>query len=200
MFVKLSGRCVVVVGGGRVAESKIESLLPTGSRIRVAAPRVTDTIARWAAEGKIQVCAKTFEPSDLTGAFLVIAATTAAGVNQEVFREAEARGILCNAVDDPERCHFYYPAVVRRGGLQIAISTSGLSPALAQRLRREMESQFGAEYEGWVAWLGAMRGILRAQNSDPENTKERLHSLASKETFDWFCSQTEGKKLSRGHP
>lgn len=197
MFVKLSGRLAVVVGGGRLAETKIHSLLPTGSRVRVVAPRVTNAISEWVAAGKIEWLAKAFKPEDLAGAFLVIAATAAAGVNQELFREADARGILCNAVDDPERCHFYYPSVVRRGALQIAISTNGLSPSLAQRLRRELEAQFGPEYDAWLAWLGAMRRIVRARRDDPQEARELLHFLASKETFDWFRTQTQEKKFSR---
>ena len=199
MFVKLRGRLAVVVGGGRLADSKIGNLLSAGARIRIVAPQVKNTISGLVAAGKVELRTKTFEPEDLAGAFLAITATGVPGVNQEVFREAEARGILCNAVDDPERCHFYYPAVVRRGALQIAISTNGLSPALAQRLRRELESQFGPEYEAWLAWLGSVRNILRAQSAATEDTRETLHFLASKEIFDWFQSRLRVKKLSRSH-
>ena len=95
-----------------------------------------------------------FEESDVENCFLVVSATNDVEVNEAVYRQAEARGVLCNAVDDPDRCDFFYPAVVRRGPLQIAISTAGYSPALAQRLRRELEDQFGPEYSGWVEQLG----------------------------------------------
>jgi precorrin-2 dehydrogenase/sirohydrochlorin ferrochelatase len=134
----------------------------------------------------------------LSSAYLVVAATSAIEVNHEVFREAEARGILCNAVDDPDYCHFYYPSVVRRGTLQIAISTEGLSPALAQRLRRELEAQFGPEYEPWVNWLGAARRFLRARNDDPEQTRQLLHQLASREMFDKFLQETERANSNGG--
>jgi precorrin-2 dehydrogenase / sirohydrochlorin ferrochelatase len=93
-------------------------------------------------------------------------------------------------VDDPDYCHFYYPSVVRRGALQIAISTEGLSPALSQRLRRELEVQFGPEYEPWLNWLGAARKFLRAKNDDPQETRQLLHQLASREMFDKFLQET----------
>jgi precorrin-2 dehydrogenase / sirohydrochlorin ferrochelatase len=186
MFVKLRDRLCVVVGGGDVAEAKIPSLLEAGAKVRVIAPEVTEAISAWAKDGRLDWASRKFGPGDLSGAFVVIAATSALGVNQDVFHEADAQGILCNAVDDPERCHFYYPAVVRRGPLQIAISTAGFSPALAQRLRRELEAQFGPEYETWLEWLGAVRSALRADSDDPEGTRKILHVLASNEMFEHF--------------
>jgi precorrin-2 dehydrogenase / sirohydrochlorin ferrochelatase len=190
MFVKLRDRLCVVVGGGQIAETKIPGLLAAEAKVRVIAPEVTESLAAQAREGQIEWVGKTFETQDLSGAYLVVAATSAIEVNHEIFREAEARGILCNAVDDPDYCHFYYPSVVRRGALQIAISTEGLSPALAQRLRRELEIQFGPEYEPWVHWLGAARRFLRAKNEDPEETRRLLHQLASREMFDKYLDET----------
>jgi len=186
MFVKLRDRLCVVVGGGDVAEAKIPGLLEAGAKVRVIAPEVTEAISAWAKDGRLDWAPRKFGPGDLSGAFVVIAATSVLGVNQDVFHEADAQGILCNAVDDPERCHFYYPAVVRRGPLQIAISTAGFSPALAQRLRRELEGQFGPEYETWLEWLGAVRSALRADSDDPEGTQKILHVLASNEMFEQF--------------
>jgi siroheme synthase-like protein len=134
----------------------------------------------------------------LNGAFLAIAATSAPGVNETVFRDAEARGILCNAVDDIEHCHFYYGAVVQRGDLQIAISTNGKSPALAQRLRRELETEFGPEYEVWLQWLGAAREALRANDPSSETTKKLLHELASRPMFEEFLRQATRQPGHRG--
>ncbi|MGA7854758.1 MAG: bifunctional precorrin-2 dehydrogenase/sirohydrochlorin ferrochelatase [Candidatus Acidiferrales bacterium] len=190
MFVKLRDRLCVVVGGGQIAEAKIPGLLAAEAKIRIIAPEVTDSLAARAREGRIEWLRKRFEPGDLAGAYLVVAATSDVEVNHEVFREAEALGILCNAVDDPDYCHFYYPSVVRRGALQIAISTEGLSPALAQRLRRELEAQFGPEYEPWLNWLGAARRFLRAKKEDPEGTRQLLHQLASPEMFTRFLRDT----------
>jgi uroporphyrin-III C-methyltransferase/precorrin-2 dehydrogenase/sirohydrochlorin ferrochelatase len=186
IFVRLEGRLVVVIGGGSVAEGKIPSVLSAGARVRLVAPSVTPQIAEWVRLGKIDWLPKEFEAADLNGAFLVIAATSAPGVNEAVFREAEARGLLCNAVDDIEHCHFYYGAVVQRGDLQIAISTNGNSPALAQRLRKELELELGPEYEVWVQWLGAAREALRARGPSSETTKKLLHVLASRPMFEEF--------------
>src|ERR1700682_973598 len=158
IFVKLRDRLIVVVAGGAVAEGKIEGLFAAEARVRVVAPQVTPVIAQWIGQRKVEWRATTFAPADLDGAYLVIAATSAPGVNEAVFGEADARGILCNAVDDIEHCHFYYGSVVQRGDLQIAISTNGKSPALAQRLRLQLEKQFGSEYGLWLEWLGGPRG------------------------------------------
>src|SRR5271155_1140679 len=191
---KLRGRLCVVVGGGGIAESKIQSLLAAEAHVVVIAPEVTESVAGWVRAGQIEWQARALAAEDLCGAFLVVAATSSAQVNHEVFQLCEAEGILCNVVDDPEYCHFYYPAVVRRGALQIAISTEGQSPALAQRLRRELEAQFGPEYESWLEWLGAARKFLRGEGKDPEETKRLLHKLASEEMFEKFLREGESDK------
>jgi len=198
IFVKLEGRLVVLVGGGAVAEGKIPGLLSGEARVRVIAPAVTPKIAEWVRFAKIDWLPKSFDPADLQNAFLVISATSAPGVNEAVFLEAESRRILCNAVDDIEHCHFYYGAVVQRGDLQIAISTNGKSPALAQRLRQELEAQFGPEYETWLQWLGAARETLRSADPNPESAKTLLHQLASKPMFDLFVRQATRQPSDRG--
>jgi precorrin-2 dehydrogenase/sirohydrochlorin ferrochelatase len=198
IFVKLEGRLVVVIGGGSVAEAKIPSMLGAGARVRLIAPSITPQIAERVRLGRIDWLPKEFEAADLNGAFLVIAATSAPRVNEAVFREAEARGLLCNAVDDIEHCHFYYGAVVQRGDLQIAISTNGKSPALAQRLRKELELELGPEYEVWLEWLGAAREALRASGPSSESTKKLLHELASRPMFQEFLRQANRKPGPRG--
>jgi siroheme synthase-like protein len=198
IFVKLEGCLIVVIGGGTIAEGKIPSVLSARARIRLVAPSITPQIAEWVRFGKMDWLPKEFEAGDLDGAFLVIAATSAPGVNAAVFREAEKRGILCNAVDDIEHCHFYYGAVVQRGDLQIAISTNGKSPALAQRLRQELEVQFGPEYEAWLQWLGAAREALRAQGPNSDATKKLLHELASRPMFEEFVRQAVQRPGRRG--
>lgn len=116
--------------------------------------------------------------------FLVIGATSSVQVNDFVYREAQRREILCNIVDDPERCDFYYPSVVRRGDLQVAISTAGQSPALAQRLRREFEAQLAPVYAGWLDELGKIRKDLFARSIEPELRRTMLHSAASRKSFE----------------
>jgi precorrin-2 dehydrogenase len=198
IFVKLHGRLVVVVGGGTIAEGKIHGLFAAEPRVRIVAPEVTPVIAQWVAQGKVEWREKTFAAEDLDGAYLVIAATSAPGVNEAVFSEADARGILCNAVDDIEHCHFYYGSVVQRGDLQIAISTNGKSPALAQRLRLQLEKRFGPEYELWLAWLGAARDLLRAGEGTAESKKVLLHHLASEPMFERFLQEARKQRTGQG--
>jgi precorrin-2 dehydrogenase / sirohydrochlorin ferrochelatase len=178
MFVKLDGRRCLVVGAGTVAEAKIESLLAAGASVRVIAPKSTPRVREWARDGRVEWSAREFDVDDLSGVFLVIAATNSPLLHDEIYAEARRRGVLCNAVDEPQRCDFYFPAVVRRGELQIAISTGGLSPALAQRLRRELEQQFGPEWEEWVAQLGRTRDELKSIPMPPEQRKRLLHQYA----------------------
>jgi precorrin-2 dehydrogenase / sirohydrochlorin ferrochelatase len=198
MFVKLTGRRCVVVGGGPIAESKVESLLTSGAQVTIVSPTLTESLAEEAQHGSFAWKPRKFESSDLEGAFLVIAATSDEELNELIFREADRRGILCNAVDQPPRCHFYFPAVVRRGALQIAISTAGLSPSLAQRLRKDFEAEFGPEYEQWLAWLGRVRAALMQRGADFETRKRVLARLASREVFDRLRVATSRRTAQRG--
>ena len=184
MFMKLEGRSCLVVGAGTVGEPKISSLIAAGASIRVVALRATDAVAGWAEAGKITWEARAFNGADLDGVFMVIAATNSRELNAAIFEEARQRNILCNVVDDPEYCDFYYPAVVQRGDLQLAISTNGHSPALAQRIRRELEAEFGPEYGEWLAELGRIRKRLFASGIEPEKRRRLLHELASREAFE----------------
>jgi len=184
MFMKLEGRRCLVVGAGRVGEPKIGGLIDTGARIHVVALEATEAVHAWARAGKITLEIRPFIESDLEGAFLAVVATASRSLNESIYREAQRRRVLCNVVDVPEYCDFYYPAVVRRGDLQIAISTNGQSPSLAQKLRQQLERQFGPGYAQWVAELGETRRLVLASSLDPERKRELLHSLASREALD----------------
>jgi precorrin-2 dehydrogenase / sirohydrochlorin ferrochelatase len=184
MFLKLEGRPCLVVGAGKIGESKIRSLLIARAPVHVVAPWVTPAVASWERAGVLTWEAREFEPKDLDSIFLVIAATSSLDVNDLVYREAVRRQILCNVVDDPERCDFYYPAVVRRGALQVAISTEGNSPALAQKLRRDFEAQLPSVYAGWIAQLGQLRKKLFRRALDPARRRNLLHELANRTPFD----------------
>ena len=197
-FLKLTNRRVLVVGGGAIAAQKIPGLLEAGARVHVVSPKLSPALAEYVRNRRIDWSRKPFEPCDLDDAFLVIAATSLRDLNASVFAEADRRNILCNAVDDIDYCHFYYGSIVQRGDLQIAISTNGKSPALAQRLRRELEEQFGTEYESWLEWLGAAREALRAQSTDPEGTKRWLHTLASQPMFERFLQQANATDPTKG--
>lgn len=193
-FLKLAGRKCLVVGAGRVGQSKIEGLLATGAEITVVAPQARETVQAWAEAGKLIWLARGFESCDLDGVFLAVVATSLPELNHRIFEEAHRRGVLCNVVDDPAHCDFYYPAVVRRGALQIAISTDGKSPALAQRLRAELEQTFGPEYEAWIEELGHLRQGLFRQGMEPTERKRLLHELASRARLETFAGRFRDRK------
>jgi precorrin-2 dehydrogenase/sirohydrochlorin ferrochelatase len=184
IFLKLESRKCLVVGAGKIGESKIGSLVEAGAQVHVVAREASLLIAELADAGVITLEKRSFEANDLDDIFLVIAATSVTSLNQTIFEEAQARGVLCNAVDDPDRCDFYYGAVVKRGDLQIAISTAGNSPALAQRLRQQLEVQFGPEYGEWLEQLGSVRKQLFSSEIDPEVRRNLLHEIASQHAFE----------------
>ena len=184
MFLKLEGKQCLVVGAGKVGEPKIGGLLETGAHIRVVALDASAAVREWAREGKIDLELRAFSAEDLDGAFLAIVATNSRTLNERVYHEARRRGVLCNVVDVPDLCDFFYPSVVRRGDLQIAISTSGQSPSLAQKIRQQLEKQFGPAYAAWVAELGETRKLILASELDKERKLELLHSLASREALE----------------
>ncbi len=172
IFLKVEQKLCVVIGGGPVAERKITSLLEAGARVKVIAPEVTERIRTLAREGKIIWEERPYRSGDLKDAFLVIAATNNPQVQEEVFAEAEERKIFCNVVDKPALCSFIVPSVVKRGRLQIAISTSGASPALAKRLREQLEELFGPEYAEYLELMAAWRKeILARELSEAERQK-----------------------------
>jgi precorrin-2 dehydrogenase / sirohydrochlorin ferrochelatase len=178
VFLKLEGRKVLIVGGGSIAEQKIEGVLRSATDVTVIAPQITDRIRTWAEEKRVRHIAGEYSRGMAQGYFLVIAATDSEPVNRAVYEEARKSGALANAVDDPDYCNFYAPAVVNRGDFQIAISTGGASPALAQHIRRELEEKYGVEYGPWTAWLGRARQALRKALPRGENRKQLIRMLA----------------------
>ncbi len=192
-FLKLTGRRCLVIGAGQVAEEKIESLIQAEAKVRVVAPAATERVRTWARAGKIRWDARKFRPSDLKDIFLAVAATSSPALHARIFRAARRRRVLCNVVDDPAHCDFYYGSVVRRGALQIAISTGGHSPALAQRLRKQIERQFGDEYERWIEELGAARRKLFKKPISAARRRALLHRLASQDSFEEFLRRQKRK-------
>src|SRR6201993_1853885 len=184
MFMKVEGKQCLVVGAGKVGEPKISGLLETGARIRVVALDATPAVREWARLGKIELELRAFANDDLHGAFLVVVATASRTLNERVYHEAQRLGVLCNVVDVPELCDFFYPSVVRRGDLQIAVSTAGQSPSLAQKIRQQLEKQFGPGYATWVADLGDTRKLILESDLDEDRKLDLLHSLASREAVE----------------
>jgi precorrin-2 dehydrogenase / sirohydrochlorin ferrochelatase len=167
----LVGRTALVVGAGNVGEGKIRGLLNGGAKLRVVSLEATEQVRRWAAEGRIELELRPYQPSDLNGCFLVIAATEHNDTNEAVFADAERRGMLCNVVDVPRLCNFILPSIMRRGDLAIAVSTAGASPALARKIRLELEERYGDEYGEALELLGSLRDELKERYPDPRDRK-----------------------------
>lgn len=185
IFLKLEGRPALLVGAGTVALEKIGSLLRTGVRLRVVAPEAREEVRELARAGKLQLVEKRFEPAaDLDGNFIVIAATDSPEVNAAVYQNALERGIACNSVDDIPNCDFFFGSVVSRGDLQIAISTAGESPALAQRLRKEIDEQLPADLGPWLKVIGELRREVLAVHPRGEERRLLLHELAHRQVCD----------------
>jgi precorrin-2 dehydrogenase/sirohydrochlorin ferrochelatase len=178
IFLDVTGRECVVVGGGEVALRKVKALLEAGAHVTVVSPRVSPQLESLAARGLVKHVAREYECGDIRGCVLAYAATDDPKLHRELAAEARALGILINVVDVLELCTFISPAVVNRGELQIAISTGGASPAFAARLRRALEDQFGTEYAMTVEVLRAARRRLHAEEIDPADRMRRLKELA----------------------
>jgi uroporphyrin-III C-methyltransferase/precorrin-2 dehydrogenase/sirohydrochlorin ferrochelatase len=163
LFADLSGRRVVVVGGGAVARRKAEALLRAGADVAIGAPAFDETLARWASEGRIRRLDGAFDPAWLDDAWLAIAATDDHAVNQAVVAAADARRIFANVVDDARASRFHVPARVERGPLQIAISSGGGAPMLARLVRERLEAQFDESFGALARFLARHRGRIRAR-------------------------------------
>lgn len=178
IFLKLDGRPCLVVGAGKIALEKISSLLQADAQINVVAPAVCVEIEALAAAGRIRLERRGFQEPDLEGQSLVVTATDSREINHSVYLAAQRRGLICNSVDDPPNCDFYFASIVQRGSLQIAISTAGESPALAQRLRREIDALLPAQAGEWLENLGSLRREILASHPPGEERKALLHRLA----------------------
>lgn len=184
IYLKLEGRRVLIVGGGNVGLEKITTLSTSGAHLRVVAPLAVDAVKQLADEGRLTWEARPFAEEDVQAADLVIAATDQPAVNTAVFVAAQRHHILCNSADDPPNCDFYFPSIVRRGKLQIAISTAGESPALAQQLRREIDAALPINMGSTLAALGQLRRDVIAAYPPGEERKRLLHALAGRPVCD----------------
>jgi precorrin-2 dehydrogenase / sirohydrochlorin ferrochelatase len=157
----LAGRDALLVGGGQIAEQKARPLLDAGVRLRVVAPALTEWLRERVGAGEVTWEEREVRTGDVAGAAVVVCATDAREVNRAVFQEASAAGVPVNVVDDPELCSFIVPSVVRRGALQVAISTGGRSPAFAKFMRHQLEAAIGEEYGLLAELAGRMRDRAR---------------------------------------
>lgn len=170
-------RHAIVVGGGNVAARKVEELLEAGAQVTVIGPALSPELKALAGARRIAVIGRPYREGDLSGAFLVIAATDDSEVNQKVWREAEQCGYLVNVVDDPARCNFITPAIVRRGDVMITVSTGGASPALARRLRERLETLIGPEYEDLATLLAELRPELQSRYEAEKDRRKAAFRL-----------------------
>ena len=184
VFLKLEGRRVLIVGGGNVGLEKITSLSTSGANLRVVAPMAIDAVQKMAASEFLIWEARPFADDDVLEADLVIAATDRPEVNTAVHQAARRAGVWCNSADDPPNCDFYFPSIVRRGPLQVAISTAGESPALAQQLRREIDAALPADIADSLSALGQLRRDVIAHYPAGEERKRLLHTLAARQVCD----------------
>jgi precorrin-2 dehydrogenase/sirohydrochlorin ferrochelatase len=172
VFLDLKERLCVVLGGGRVAERKVKTLLRAGARVKVISPQLTASLARLKDGKRISHLSRAYRKNDLRGAFLAIGATDNRSINERIFREAAAGRIPVNVVDDPAHSSFIVPSIVKKKALLVAISTSGKSPALARVLRQKLEKEIGPEYEGFLKLLGRVRAkLLPLGLGQPRNQK-----------------------------
>jgi siroheme synthase-like protein len=175
LFLNLNGRAVVLVGGGRVAAGKLQQLLTVGARVRIVAPDISTATVDLVSRGapRVEIVPRRFVPSDLDGAWLVVAAATPE-VNAEVAEAAEARRLFVNAVDDPANASAYLSGVVRRDGVTVAISTSGEAPALTALLREALDAELPHDLSAWITQARTERGVWRRDKVPMEERKPRL--------------------------
>jgi precorrin-2 dehydrogenase/sirohydrochlorin ferrochelatase len=200
ILVKLKGKQCLVVGAGKIAAAKAAGLMASGARVVVIGPRANDWVRSQARARKVTWHRRRFVAADVEHSFLVVAATNSRVTNEAVFQACAKRGVLCNVADVPELCDFFYPAVVRRGPLLIAISTSGRSPALARRLRIDLERQFGPEYSAWVEQVGKMRGKVLSRKPKGTERRQLLEEIASQESMRKFMRRRRGQTRASATP
>ncbi|MFQ5854327.1 MAG: bifunctional precorrin-2 dehydrogenase/sirohydrochlorin ferrochelatase [Anaerolineae bacterium] len=199
VYLDLRGRRCIVIGGGSVAEGKVKGLLEADARVTVVSPQLTPQLKKLLDDGHIVHVARSYQPGDLAGVFLVISATDNRSVNEQVWQEATERNItsaglsagLVNVVDDPTHCTFIAPSIVRRGDLAIAISTCGKAPALAVRLRQQLERTIGHEHARFLELAGGLRAPIAARYPDFEQRKALWYQLVDSDVLDLLRQRDE---------
>lgn len=177
LFLDVSGKKCLIAGGGKVGTRKAQTLCRCGAKVTVVSPLFSEPLMEFAQRHPLTLKKKAYETADLEGAFLIIAATGDRLLNQAIRNDAKRMKILCNIADQPEESDFIVPSVVSRGDLSVAVSTSGKSPALAKKLRKELEKAFGWEYGPSLTLLGRLREKLLSESHDPEGHKAIFEAL-----------------------
>lgn len=183
VLLNLRGRTCVVIGGGTIATGKVEGLLEASAWVTVIAPQLSPALAELVQAGRVRHLARAYQPGDLAEAFLAVGATDDRAANAAVWEEAQARGILFNAVDDVPHCNFIAPSILRQGDLTVAISTSGKAPALAVRLKERLAAELGPEYARFLELAGGLREALAASVPDFEARKALWYRLVDSDVL-----------------
>ena len=186
IFLELSGRRAVVVGGGAVAVRKAQSLLAAGARLVVVAERIDNMLMILCRDKNVELIKSKYSKDYLAEAVLAIAATNNHRLNRRIYKDCQELEVLCNVVDEPELCDFFVPAVVKRGDLQIAISTEGHCPAYAGHIRKKLEEIFTEEHGQFLAELETLRKRILKDMAEPTERKALLGELADDKSFEYF--------------
>ena len=185
-------RCVIV-GGGEIAERKVERLLECGAQVTVVSKSLTPVLKTRKKTGQMDHIDRDYEDQALDGAFMVIGATNRNDVNERISKDAMTRGLLVNIVDDPDRCNFILPSLVQQGDLSIAISTGGKSPALAKKLRKELEKQYGPEYQTLLVIMGILRKRILAGDQRAADNKAVFEDLVHSDILQAIREKDRGR-------
>jgi precorrin-2 dehydrogenase/sirohydrochlorin ferrochelatase len=184
VYLDIQHKKCLVVGGGSVGTRKVNTLVECGALVTVVSPKISEALASLADHHAIDIQRRGYQSTDLNGVFLVIGATSDERLNQQISNDAERLNILCNIADRPAACNFILPAIVHRGDLVIAISTSGNSPAFAKKLRKDIEKQYGAEYAAFLQLMGAIRQRLLQADHAPEAHKPIFNQIIQSKIID----------------
>jgi precorrin-2 dehydrogenase / sirohydrochlorin ferrochelatase len=183
IYLSITNKKCVVAGGGEVGERKVERLVACGAQVVLTSRELTPVLEKMKGEGRLEHIDTDYDESCLAGAFLVIGATDKSEINARIYRDAKERNILVNIADDPTKCDFILPALLERGDLVVALSTGGKSPALAVKLREDLEALFGPEYETFLEIMGKVRAMLLATQRSSEDNKKVFTALVESDVL-----------------
>ena len=195
VYIQLREQPCVVIGGGKIAEGKVQGLLAASAKVTIVSPELTSHLHELVEQNQITYIARAYQSGDLTGAFMVICATDQVKINHKVWQEASANRQLVNVVDDTPRCNFIAPAILRKGDLTLAISTAGTAPALAVRLKERLQEQLGTEYERFLELSGQLREPLARHVPDFETRKALWYELVDSDALNLLAQGDEPAAL-----
>lgn len=195
IYVELHEQPCIVIGGGKIAEGKVEGLLTAGAQVTIISPSLTSHLHTLVEQNKVAYISRIYQHGDLAGAFMVICATNQTEINHQVWQEASTNRQLVNVVDDTPRCNFIAPAILRKGDLNIAISTGGKAPALAVRLKERLQKEIGPQYERFLELSGQLREPLARNIPDFETRKKLWYELVDSDILELLSQDNEPAAL-----